>query len=97
MTKRLQRFTVQLALKGISEKNSHEVLHDIEEELNARPHLLNPQVLWESKMRRLIIQVGVQDVRPDLAARQMAEELFEVACAVLLDVEGMHVEVLEER
>ena len=43
MSVELAWFTVRLALSGISEKEAFEAVQDLEEELNARPHLRNPQ------------------------------------------------------
>lgn len=95
MSSKLNWFTVRLALLGISEKEDPEAVQYLQDELNMRPHLRSPQVFWETETHRAIIQVDMEGIESESVAKQMAEELFEVACAVLFKVEGMHVKILD--
>lgn len=91
----LSWFAVRLALAGISEERSSQAVQGLQDELNMRPHLRNSQVSWEAKTCRAIIQVDAEGLNSESVAKQMAEEMFEVACAVLWEIDGMHVEILD--
>jgi signal recognition particle subunit SEC65 len=88
-------FTVRLALLGTSEEHVTEAVQDLQVELDMRPHLRNPRVSWEMETHRVIIQVDAEDLDSKLLGDQMAEELFEVASAVLPEIEGVRVEILD--
>lgn len=94
MSPELRWFTVRLALQGVFEEQASEAVKGLQDELNLRPHLKNPQVSWETETRRVIIQVDTEDLKSESAAEQMAEELLEVASAVLREFDVIHVDVL---
>ena len=95
MTIKLNRFTVRLAIAGIYKEHASEAVQNIEGELKMRPHLRNPQVSWESKMQQAIVQVDNEDISPESAAESMAEELLEVAVAVLREFKRIQVNILD--
>lgn len=95
MSSKSSWFTVRLSLLGISEKEDPNAVQYLQEELNMRPHLRSPQVFWEAETHRAIIQADTEGLEAKSVAKQLAEELFEVACAVLSKVEGMHVNILD--
>jgi hypothetical protein len=97
MSPELSWFTVRLALEGISEEQASGEVQALQDELNSRPHLRNPQVYWEAATHRSIIQVDTEDLRAEPAAEQIAEELLEVASGVLLEAERVRVEILDVR
>jgi len=90
----LNWFTVRLALIGVFTDQASKVVQDLQEELNMRPHLRNPQVFWETETRRVTVQVETEDLQSESAADQMAEELLEVASAVLSEFEVIRVDIL---
>ena len=94
MYRELKWFTVRLALEGVHEAEAAEEVQALQDELNMRPHLSNPQVSWQPETRRAIIQVDVEDLKPVPAAEQMTEELLEVAAGVLPGYEHLHVDIL---
>jgi hypothetical protein len=93
----LRWFTVRLALSGIYEKDALEAVQDLQDELNMRPHLRNSKVFWETGTRRAIIQVDDEDLDSESAADGMAEEVLEVASAVLREFKRIHIEILDVR
>ncbi len=97
MSPQLSWFTVRLSVEGISDEEAAIEVQALQDELNMRPHLKNPQAHWETKAHRAIIQVDTEGLKAESAAEQMAEELLEIASAVLLTTEPIHVEIMEAR
>ena len=95
MSLKLSWFTVKLALLGVSEEYAPEVVRNLQGELNTRSHLRNPQVFLETEAHRVVIKVDIEGRNPEGAARQMAEELFEIPYGVLREIEGMHIEIID--
>ena len=90
---KLSHFTVQLALLGILREELPRAIKDLRDEIDARPHLKNPRVSLDAISYQAVVSVDTEGLDPESAGKQMAEELFEIACAVLSEVEGMHVEI----
>jgi len=86
----LKPFIVRLALYGVKKEYDPMAVADLEEELNARPHIRNFRVRWENESQPVQIDVEVEGLNEKIS-EQMAEEMFEIASAVLQDIEGMHV------
>jgi capsular polysaccharide biosynthesis protein len=87
-------YTVVLAVPVVPVAAGQAALADLQEELEARLHLDRPQVTWDSEQQTLVVTVGVEDSTPEAAAANMAEELFEIAAAVLPDFQAMRVEIV---
>jgi hypothetical protein len=47
--------------------------------------------------KKLVVQVVIENIDESFAAKQMAEEIFEVASAVLKSVDGLNVRVKTSR
>ncbi len=96
MSKRhgLDRFTVKLAVCGIHSEKDPQAQQDFEEELSMRPHILQKTVAWDDQTQQLIIQLETEGIGVEMTAKGMTDELFEVACAVLNSVDGMHILIL---
>jgi|SRR3972149_1714684 len=94
MSPELRWFTVRLALVGVSPGLAAETVQDIQDELKMRPYLRNPRVFWETGTHKAIVQVDSEDLKSELAAEQMAEELLEVASAILKEFDTVHVDIL---
>ena len=97
MSAKLSWFTVRLALLGVPGQYADEAVRDLQNELEMRPHLRNPQISWKSETRQAIIQVDNEALSPESAAEGMAEELLEVAVAVLKEFKRIRVEILDVR
>jgi hypothetical protein len=91
----LKRFVVRLTLFGVKKDYDPTAVADIEEELRMRPHINAFQVNWENESQPVDIEVEIEGLDEKGTSMDMAEELFEVANAVLRDIEGMHVVVKE--
>ncbi len=95
MTPELTTYAVVLALPIAPVGAGPAALADLQEELDARPHLDRPHVSWDAQQRRLVVRVVVEDVALEAAGGNMAEELFEIAAGILPDFHTMRVEILE--
>lgn len=96
MTRDLEKFLVKLAIGGINKNTDPTAEQEIDFELSMRPHILSKKILWDEREKILLVQVEVESVDENLAAKQMAEELFEVANAVLRSVQGLNVKVMKK-
>jgi hypothetical protein len=88
-------FRVHLAAVGSSGERAAAEVRDMQEELKLRPHLRNPQARWDKETERALVWVDVQDFNADSAGKQMAEELFEIATAVITRYERLRVDILD--
>jgi len=87
----LNKYTVKLSLFGVKREKDPNAKIDIEGELIYRPHILDFELSWDDETLPIMIEVTVEGKDEQGASNQIAEEIFEVACAVLKDVEGMRV------
>jgi hypothetical protein len=94
MTLPLQWFSVQLSIPNIPPEQAHQIISDLQEELNMRPYLRNTNVFWEQKTNQIVVMVEDEAFSSDQARRNMAEELFEIASAVR-DPAGLSIKVLD--
>ena len=95
MNAQRRRFAVRLSIPTLSAAQAGLGVPELQEELDQRPHLSNPQVRWEVEPGRVLVEVDVEGVNPEQAAAMMAEELFEVAAAVLPEFDVLRVEVVD--
>jgi hypothetical protein len=94
MTKQLANYLVEIAVGGINKDTDSMAEQEFFAELDLRFHILSKELLWDEGGETLIVRTEIESLSEDLAARQMAEELFEVANAILSSVEGLNVKVL---
>ena len=85
---------MKLALVVAPMAEGRRVTSDLQEELEARPHLGSPRVSWDELAQHVIVEVIDADLDAGRAGEAMAEELIEVASAVIADFDMMHVEIL---
>jgi len=76
-------FAVKLALEGIPEDLSIEVVDGLIEDINLRPYLRNQRVQWDSATRRVVVSVEVEDFTRTGAESRMTEDLLEMASGVV--------------
>lgn len=93
----LNRYLVKAAVNGVPEADAAAGAIHLRHELSMRPHLERSQVSWDMHSKAIIVLTETQDLEAAAAADQVAEELFEVACAILPSVDGMRVTVLDVR
>jgi hypothetical protein len=84
MTINSENYLVEIALGGINKDTDPMAEKEFSLELGLRPHILNRNLFWDREGETLIVQTEIVSLTKDLAAAEMAEELFEVANAVLL-------------
>jgi hypothetical protein len=97
MTIKLEKFLVELAIGGISNDTDPMAEQEFDFELGMRPHILGKKLSWDDRKKNLVVQVVIEDIDESFAAKQMAEEIFEVANAVLKSVDGLNVRVITSR
>ncbi len=90
----MQQFAIRLAVIIRPGEEARRLLPDLQEELNMRPHLLNPRVLWDPDTQRVIVEIIDTDSDYKRSADGMAEEVWEAVAAVMEEFETMRVEVI---
>jgi hypothetical protein len=90
---------LQFAIEGINTTTNVDADVSYLTELQERPHLIDPEVRWEGPdQKRLLIKIRAEARQfEDLAewAASVAEELHEIALAVLYDPVGTSVKILK--
>ncbi len=90
----LPKFSVELIVRGATRNSDPEAVEDIASELSMRPHLSNCRVSWEDGNRNeIIVYMESEGLEPNSVGDQMAEELFEVACATLRNTDGISIKI----
>ena len=97
MGKKLEKYLVDIAIRGINKNLDPTALEDFDFELGMRPHIQNKKVHWDNDANLLIAQVEVESPDEKFAADWMWDELFETANAVLQSIEGLNVKILQSR
>jgi hypothetical protein len=97
MDTELKEFLVELAIGGISDDTDPMAEQEFGLELDMRSHILRKKLSWDDINKSLIIQVEIESINESVAANQMAEEMFEVANAVLNNVNGLNVKVVRSK
>lgn len=88
------RYFVRAALRGSPMSVIERAVPDLREELEARIHLCNPRVAWNSRANCVIIEVEEEAVAPQSAGGSVYDDVLESACAVLGTFEFIRVEIL---
>ena len=97
MTIKLEKFLVELAIGGINCDTDPMAEREFDFELGMRPHILGKTLSWDDQKKILVVQVVIESIDESSAAKQMAEEIFEVASAILKSVDGLNVRVKTSR
>lgn len=95
MSNRLNQYSISLSIKGIQKRNNPEALELISNEIAMRTHLRSDSIVGNDKgeFYEVAIHLSCWGLNQDSAAKQAAEELFEIACAVLDDPGGVSVHI----
>ena len=94
MNTHLRKFEVHLVLEDIDASVNANALDALGTELSMRGHIESHEATWDDERKeRVTVDLRTQGVAADSAGKQAAEELFEVACAVLRKVDGIHVNI----
>jgi hypothetical protein len=94
MSKGWSRYLVRLAVSGSPIEAFASIVSDLQQELDARPHLFEPSVRWDVHQSQILVDVYDEDYDPETAGRGMREELLEVIPTVLRDFDEVRVEIL---
>lgn len=92
---KLDRFVVVVAISGINSDADPNALEDFKEIIGMRPHLTLRQINYESSSQQLQIHVLMESLDQGMAKRQMTEEFFEIANAILKNIERVRIKVLD--
>jgi hypothetical protein len=95
VSSRLDWYTVRLSVSGLLETEASQTVRYLKDELKMRQHLRNPQVSWDKRTRRALVQVDAEGLNPEMVGNQIAEELLEAVSAIVVtQIENLHVDVL---
>lgn len=92
---KLSWFIVKLSMFGIKDDTDPSADIDLLEELSFRPYLKPIRLYWDKALRKIEIEVKTEGLNEAWASDLVAEELFEVANAVLKNIEGFYINVEE--
>lgn len=84
MPKALAWFTVRLAIQGLSENQAANLVGDLQQQLSMSQVVRHTNVCWEKETRQAIVQLDTEGLTADSAADQMAEEVLELASALVI-------------
>jgi malate/lactate dehydrogenase len=93
--KRLQKIAIKLAICDINEEIDSSVAQDVQDEIFARPHLTQVTTYHDVDLRQVVVNVVIKSVSEDMAQKQLADEFFEIANAVLRHIDGVHIKILD--
>ena len=85
---------ILLSLNITPVNSSDKLLEDLKEVLDQRKHLNDPKVWWDEEKKLIFIEVGFDVPDRDIAEKQLNEEVFEVASAVIENFETFKVNVV---
>lgn len=92
---KLHNFAVTLAISGINNDADPNALDDFKDVIGMRKHLTLQEIDFENVSQELMIKILVDSLDNRMAKRQMTEEFFEIANAVLSYIEGVRIKVVE--
>jgi len=96
MSSGLPLFSVRLALHEVDALSDPDATQKIRNELSMRSHIRTSMVSWANAQKReIIVYVEVEGLEPISTGNDAAEELFEICCAVLKRLEGLHIDIIE--
>ena len=91
----LPKFAVGLILGGIDLHIDPDAILELSNELSIRPHVRKSRISWENQNKgEISAYMETEALDADSAGKDMAEELFEVACGSLHKVVGIHIDVI---
>ncbi len=93
-SKKTQKYVIELAVCGIDVTFDPNAKQDIQDEIMARPHLDQMWIRHDIKKKQVIVCVAVDSINREVAEKQMAEELFEIVNAVLSQIDGISIKVV---
>ena len=91
----LHKFAVTLAISGINTDADPNGLEGFKKVIGMRGHLILRQIEFDDSTHQLTISVLMESLNKEMAKRQMTEEFFEIANAVLRHIEGVRTKVVE--
>lgn len=92
---KLQEFVVSLAISGVDKDADPKAMENFGEEVAMRRHLTLRQINFDNSTQQLKVSVVMESLNKEMAKKQMTEEFFEIANAVLQHIEGVTIKVEE--
>ncbi len=89
----LNSFSLSFYILGINRKTDPDADQKFLEEIKHRPHLRIEAITFQKEI--LFINLTAEGPNKETTSRQIAEELFEISNAILNEVEGLRVEIIE--
>ncbi len=92
----LSKFGIYLKLGGIHLDNDPDAVENLILEISLRPHIEKYNVSWVKENKNEVnIYFETIGLDQNSIGKQMAEELFEIACAVLKSADGVHINIIK--
>ncbi len=92
---KLSWFILRLSVYGVKGDTDPSADIDFLDEISFRPYLKTIRLDWDKELQKLDIVVKTEGLDEAWVTNQVAEELFEVANAVLTNIEGLYINVVE--
>jgi hypothetical protein len=89
------KFTVKLAITGTNLLLDNRALQDLKDELSSRPNLGRTLAVIDNSGKKVLVQVESIGSDPKMAADIAAEELFEIAGAVIQQFKTLRIEIVD--
>lgn len=93
MKNQLVQFGIQLSLYKKGDKIDKALIVDFQKELSMRSHIDRFEVIVKGN-NSLEFYFETKGLELDLTAQQMADEILGIACAVMHDVDGLSVTII---
>ena len=90
----LRKYSVKLAIVNVNETEDPNFVQDLTEEIAMRPHLQLIAISQDVSSHRLIVDLSLESLNQELAAKQITEELFEITNAILTYIKSVRIDVL---
>jgi hypothetical protein len=92
---RWSRYRIRLTASTKPRDALRPVLAELQQELEARPHLDRPTVKWNDAGSGALVEVGTEDYDPTVAAESVREELVEAIPTVLKGFDEVAVDAID--
>jgi hypothetical protein len=93
MSAHLNQYLILLLIRGIQRESNPNALEQITNEIAMRTHLKCNNIVQKEDTNEIMVEVMAWGLTKETVAKQVAEEIFEITCAVLEQPEGVSVHI----
>ncbi len=92
---KLNKYSAKVAVLNVDESKEPNLIKNFTEVIRARPHLRLLTISYNFVLKQVTTDIEFESLNKDIASKVAAEELFEIANAILLNIQGVSIKVLE--